>query len=64
MPTNGDKTGNHPGGPPPGMMTGLAPFVQSAMKAINAAKQTPEGARWDDQYFRNALKPYDTLSAR
>jgi hypothetical protein len=62
-PNNGDKTGDYPGGPPPGMMSNLAPFVQVAVKAIDRAKQTPDGANWDDQYFRNILKPYDTLSA-
>jgi len=61
-PNNGDKTGNYPGGPPPGMMSSLAPLVQAAMKAVDHAKQTPDGAKWDDQYFRNILKPYDTLS--
>lgn len=62
-PNGSEKTGNYPGGPPPGMMTKLAPFVQGAVKAIDHAKQTPDGAKWDDQYFRNILKPYGTPSA-
>jgi hypothetical protein len=33
------------------------------MKALDQAKQTPDGAKWDDQYFRNILKPYNALPA-
>jgi len=62
-PGNGDATGNYPKGPPPGMMRKLGPFAQAAMKAINRAKQTPGGAAWDDQYFRNILEPYNTTPA-
>ena len=62
-PGNGDATGNYPNGPPPGMITKLGPFAQVAMKAIDQAKQTPEGTNWDDQYFRNVLKPYNTTPA-
>jgi hypothetical protein len=62
-PSSGDPTGNYSNGPPPGMMTKLAPFAQLAMKAINRAKQTPDGATWDDQYFRNILKPYNMVPA-
>ena len=59
-PAGGDPTGNYPDGPPPGMKTKLGPFAQVAMKAIDQAKQTPDGTQWDDQYFRNILKPYNT----
>ena len=62
-PHSGDKTGNYPTGPPPGMMSNLAPFVQAAVTAIDHAKQTPDGAKWDNQYFRNILKPYNTTPA-
>jgi hypothetical protein len=62
-PSNGDAPGNYPNGPPPGMMTKLGPFAQVAIKAIDRAKQTPDGANWDDQYFRNILRPYNTIPA-
>ena len=55
--------GNYPSGPPAGMMAKLRPFTQVAMNAIDQAKQTPGGASWDDQYFRNILKQYDTSAA-
>jgi hypothetical protein len=63
-PRNGDATGNYPNGPPPGMMAKLGPFVQIAMKAVDQAKQTPDGTNWDDQYFHNILKPYNTTPAQ
>jgi hypothetical protein len=62
-PNGADKAGNYPSGPPPGMMSSLAPFVQAAVTAIDHAKHTPDGAKWDDQYFRDILKPYGTLPA-
>jgi len=45
------------------MMAKLRPFTQVAMNAIDQAKQTPDGASWDGQYFRNILKQYDTSAA-
>ena len=45
------------------MMAKLRPFTQVAMKAIDQTKQTPDGTRWDDQYFRNILKQYDMSAA-
>ena len=60
-PNSDDKSGDYPDGPPPGMIARLGPFVQLAMKVINQAKQTVGGASWDDQYFRNMLRPYGTM---
>jgi hypothetical protein len=60
---NGDPTRSYPDGPPPAMIAKLGPFVQVAMKAIDQAKQSPQGTNWDDQYFRNILKPCDTSPA-
>ena len=62
-PSNGDATGSYPNGPPPGMMAKLGPFVHIAMNAIDQAKQTPDGANWDDKYFRDILKPYNIIPA-